>query len=65
MKKNSIKKEARGRKRKYANNAERQRAYRERLKANGYRTVTAVVKDVRKGSELTSEIIDLSEVKKW
>lgn len=65
MKKKINKQETRGRKRKYVNNAERQRAYRERLKTKGYRTVTTIIKDVREGSELTSDIIDLSEVKKW
>jgi|LSQX01.3.fsa_nt_gb hypothetical protein len=59
------KKETRGRKRIYANAAERQRAYRQRMKERGVRVVTTVVKDVRNEAELKSDIIDLSEVRKW
>lgn len=54
-----------GRPRKYANQAERQRAYRQRMKERGVRVVTTVVKDVRNEAELKSDIIDLSEVRKW
>lgn len=54
-----------GRPRKYANQAERQRAYRQRMRERGVRVVTTVVKDVRNEAELKSDIIDLSEVRKW
>lgn len=53
-----------GRPRKYKNAAERQRAYRERLKERGLRVVSATVRDVRdKGKPLVSDVIDLSEVR--
>ena len=45
------KKETRGRKRIYANAAERQRAYRQRMKERGVRVVTTVVKDGRTEAE--------------
>lgn len=58
-------KRGKGRPRKYADKAEKQRAYRAKLKAEGKRVVTRIVKDVRdQAAPLTSEIIDLSEVKK-
>lgn len=51
-----------GRPRKYANAAERQKAYRERLKAAGKRVVSRTVADVRdKAKPLHSDVIDLSE----
>ena len=52
-----------GRPKQYSSNAERQKAYRERLKAQGKRIITKVVVDVREGKDLHSDIIDLSEVK--
>jgi hypothetical protein len=52
-----------GRPAKYANAAERQKAYRARLKESGKRVINRVVRDVRKEAQLTSDIIDLSEVK--
>ena len=57
----------RGRPRQYANAAERQRAYRERLRERGMRTITRVVRDVRDVHDdrpLTSDVIDLSEVRR-
>ena len=49
---------------KYANQAERQRAYRERLKERGLREVRHIVRDVRDTeAPLESDIIDLSEVR--
>lgn len=57
-------KRGRGRPKKYETVAERQKAYRERLKAQGFRVVSRVVKDVRDESKpLTSDVIDLSEVR--
>ena len=53
-----------GRPRQFLNNAERQKAYRARMKANGKRVITRIVADVRDTQELKSDIIDLSEVKK-
>lgn len=55
-------KRGRGRPRKYESAAERQKAYRERLKAQGKRTIQRVVKDVRNDDVLKSDIIDLSAV---
>ena len=52
-----------GRPKQLASNAERQKAYRARLKAQGKRVITKVVADVREGQELRSDVIDLSEVK--
>jgi len=60
------KKRGRGRPRQHSSAAEKQRAYRERLKAEGKRVVTRVVLDVRDESKpLQSDLIDLSAVKKW
>jgi hypothetical protein len=53
----------RGRPRQYADAAARQRAYRERLRERGMRTVQRVVRDVRGDAPLTSDVIDLSEVR--
>ena len=54
-----------GRPKKYASAAERQKAYRARLKEQGKRVVSRVVPDRRDRSEpLKSDIIDLSEVRK-
>ncbi len=53
-----------GRPRQFSSNAERQKAYRARLKANGKRVITRVVADVSGTQELKSDIIDLTEVKK-
>lgn len=54
-----------GRPKKYANAAERQKAYRARLKERGKRVSSRVVPDRRDRSEpLKSDIIDLSEVRK-
>ena len=53
-----------GRPRQYADAAERQRAYRNRLKAEGKRVVSRVVRDVRDTSApLVSDVLDLSQVK--
>ena len=53
-----------GRPRQYASPAERQRAYRQRLKAEGKRVVSRVVRDVRDTSApLVSDVLDLSEVR--
>lgn len=53
-----------GRPRVYASAAERQRAYRQRLKESGKRVVQRVMRDVRDASApLVSDIIDLSEVR--
>lgn len=55
-----------GRPRKYANQAERQRAYRERLKNRGFKVVQRIVPDHgRKDEPLTSSVLDLSEVGRW
>jgi hypothetical protein len=55
----------RGRPASYHSAAERQKAYRERLKAKGMRTISRVVRDVRDESvPLVSDIIDLSEVRR-
>lgn len=43
--------------------AQRQQAYRDRLEARGMRVVTATIRDVRGDEPLTSDIIDLSEVR--
>lgn len=54
-----------GRPKKYASAAERQKAYRARLKERGKRVASRVVPDRRDRSEpLKSDIIDLSEVRK-
>lgn len=54
----------RGRPAKHADAAARQKAYRERKKAEGMREVKAWTKDVRDADQvLRSDIIDLSEVR--
>jgi hypothetical protein len=56
----------RGRPRVYADDAARQRAYRARRKASGRRVVSRVVMDVRdEGRPLRSDMIDLSEIRRW
>jgi hypothetical protein len=57
-------KRGRGRPQQYASAAEKQRAYRERLKAEGKRVVARVVRDVRGDQPLQSDIIDLSQVRR-
>lgn len=52
----------RGRPRKYADAAERQRAYRQRLRARGLREICRVVRDTRPSCMLRSDIIDLTAV---
>jgi len=52
-----------GRPRQYATPADRQKAYRERLKAQGKRVITRVVRDTRGEAPLVSDVIDLSEVR--
>lgn len=53
-----------GRPRKYADPAARQRAYRQRLKEQGKRVVSRVVRDVRDVEKpLVSDVIDLSQVR--
>lgn len=54
-----------GRPKIYANAAEKQKAYRERLKAKGLREIKRIVRDVREPKPLHSDIIDLSEVRRW
>lgn len=56
---------ARGRPRVYASAAERQRAYRARLKERGMREISRIVRDVREPQPLHSDVIDLSEVRRW
>lgn len=48
---------------KYETNAERQAAYRARLKERGLCVVSHVVRDVRDDKPLRSDVIDLSEVR--
>lgn len=55
----------RGRPRVYATAAERQRAYRQRLKLAGKRVLSRVVRDVRVGVPLESNVIDLSAIRPW
>lgn len=56
-------KRGRGRPRTHADQAARQKAYRERLKASGKRVLSVVVTDTRDTSKpLKSDVIDLSEV---
>lgn len=58
-------KRGRGRPKQHADQAARQKAYRERLKAAGKRVLSVVVTDTRdKTKALTSDVIDLSEVKR-
>jgi hypothetical protein len=53
-----------GRPQKYADSAARQKAYRERMKAAGFREVKTMVKDMRDiDKPLVSDIIDLSQVR--
>ena len=57
-------KRGRGQPKKHADAAAKQKAYRERLKAEGKRVVSRVVLDVRDESKpLASDIIDLSAVR--
>lgn len=49
----------------YASQADRQRAYRQRLKERGMREVSRIVRDVRPAQPLRSDVIDLSEVRRW
>ena len=48
----------------YADNAARQKAYRARKKAAGLREIHVFVRDVRGDLPLTSDVIDLSAVRK-
>lgn len=58
-------KRGRGRPRTHADQAARQKAYRERLKEAGKRVLSVIVTDTRDESKpLTSDVIDLSEVKR-
>lgn len=53
-----------GRPKQYANAAERQKAYRQRLKEQGKRVVSRVVRDVRDETQpLVSNVLDLSAVR--
>lgn len=53
-----------GRPKKYESAAERQKAYRQRLKQQGKRVVSKVVRDVRDNTKpLISDVLDLSEVR--
>ncbi|OIO75077.1 MAG: hypothetical protein AUJ57_00720 [Zetaproteobacteria bacterium CG1_02_53_45] len=54
-----------GRPRKFVDSAARQAAYRARLKNEGKRVVSRIVRDVRQEVPLTSQIIDLSAVCRW
>lgn len=57
-------KRGKGQPKKHADQAAKQKAYRERLKADGKRVISRVVLDVRDESKpLTSDIIDLSAVR--
>jgi len=58
-------KRPRGRPRQHGSNAEKQKAYRARLKEKGMRVVSKVVRDVRRGQPLESSVIDLSAVRRW
>lgn len=54
-----------GRPAKYESAAERQKAYRERLKAKGMRLISKYVRDVRDTeTPLVSNVIDLSAVRR-
>ena len=53
----------RGRPAKYGSAAERQKAYRERLREQGKREIKRIVRDVRIDAPLQSDVIDLSEVR--
>jgi len=55
----------RGRPGKHASAAAKQKAYRERQKAQGLCEVKRYVRDVREVAPLHSDIIDLSEVRGW
>lgn len=58
-------KRSRGRPRTHADQAARQKAYRQRLKEAGKRVLSVIVTDTRDESKpLTSDVIDLSEVKR-
>lgn len=53
-----------GRPRKHASAADRQKAYRDRLKIKGFRVITRVTRDVRDSTApLVSDVIDLSRVR--
>jgi hypothetical protein len=53
-----------GRPKQYESAAERQKAYRQRLKEQGKRVVSRVVRDVRdEAKPLVSDVIDLSAVR--
>lgn len=57
-------KRGRGQPKKHADQAAKQKAYRERMKAEGKRVISRVVLDVRDDSQpLKSDIIDLSAVR--
>lgn len=55
----------RGRPRRYESNAERQKTYRERLRAGGRRVIAKTVRDVRDHTALRSDVIDLAEIRRW
>ena len=57
--------QARGRPRKYTSSAERQRAYRRRLRERGFRVQARVVRAGSDDAPLTSAIIDLSACRRW
>lgn len=60
----AVVKRGRGQPKKHADQAAKQKAYRERLKAEGKRVISRVVLDVRDESKpLTSDIIDLSAMR--
>ena len=53
-----------GRPKQYESAAERQKAYRQRLKQQGKRVVSKIVRDVRDDTRhLVSDVLDLSEVR--
>ena len=54
-----------GRPRKFVDSAARQAAYRARLKNKGKRVVSRIVTDVRQEVQLTSQVIDLSAMRRW
>lgn len=54
-----------GRPRVYASAAERQKAYRDRVKARGLRDVHRLVRDVREPLPLQSDVIALDHIPEW
>lgn len=57
----AVEKKGPGRPRRHESAAARQKAYRQRLKERGMRTISRVMRDVRDDVPPRSDIIDLSE----